>query len=59
VGYDKLDLPIGMQLMGPHFSEKLLFRLGHAYQLTTDWHTRWPEADMILAINFTAKEETE
>ena len=42
VGYDKLDLPIGMQLMGQHFSEKLLFQLGHAYQLTTDWHTRWP-----------------
>ncbi len=40
VGYDKTALPIGMQLMGPHFSEELLFRVGHAYQLATDWHER-------------------
>jgi len=40
VGYDKDGLPIGMQLMGPHFSEALLFRVGHAYQLATDWHER-------------------
>jgi len=40
VGYDKGGLPIGMQLMGPHFSEALLFRVGHAYQLATDWHER-------------------
>jgi aspartyl-tRNA(Asn)/glutamyl-tRNA(Gln) amidotransferase subunit A len=38
VGYDKNGLPIGMQLMGPHFKEDLLFRVGHAYQLATDWH---------------------
>jgi aspartyl-tRNA(Asn)/glutamyl-tRNA(Gln) amidotransferase subunit A len=43
VGYDKHGLPIGMQLMGPHFREDLLFRVGHAYQLATDWHKKRPE----------------
>jgi len=40
VGYDKHGLPIGIQLMGPHFREDLLFRVGHAYQLATDWHQK-------------------
>ncbi len=42
VGFDEQGLPIGMQLMGPHFREDLLFRVAHAYQQTTDWHTRVP-----------------
>jgi len=42
VGFDGQGLPIGMQLMGPHFREDLLFRAAHAYQQTTDWHTRVP-----------------
>jgi aspartyl-tRNA(Asn)/glutamyl-tRNA(Gln) amidotransferase subunit A len=33
-------LPIGMQLVGPQFSEQRLFQLGYAYQQQTDWHTR-------------------
>jgi aspartyl-tRNA(Asn)/glutamyl-tRNA(Gln) amidotransferase subunit A len=41
-GFSQTGLPIGMQIMGPHFSEELLFQLGHAYQLETDWHTREP-----------------
>ncbi|MDY6872797.1 MAG: amidase family protein, partial [Chloroflexota bacterium] len=43
VGYDSNGLPVGMQLMGPHFGEDLLFRVGHAYQMTTDWHKQWPK----------------
>ncbi len=42
VGYDSNGLPVGMQLMGPHFGEGLLFQVGHAYQLATDWHEQWP-----------------
>jgi aspartyl-tRNA(Asn)/glutamyl-tRNA(Gln) amidotransferase subunit A len=38
VGYDKNGLPVGMQLMGPPFAEDLLFLVGHAYQLETNWH---------------------
>jgi len=42
VGFDGQGLPVGMQLMGPHFREDLLFRAAHAYQQITDWHTRFP-----------------
>lgn len=36
-------LPVGMQLLGPHFSEKLLFRVGHQYELVTKWYERRPK----------------
>ncbi len=42
VGFDQDGLPIGMQLMAPPFQEPRLFAVGHAYQSTTDWHTRVP-----------------
>jgi len=42
VGFDLHGLPIGMQLMGAHFHEDLLFRVGHAYQQVTAWHQRTP-----------------
>jgi aspartyl-tRNA(Asn)/glutamyl-tRNA(Gln) amidotransferase subunit A len=35
-------LPVGMQLIGNHFSEATLFDLGHAYQLETTWHLKRP-----------------
>jgi aspartyl-tRNA(Asn)/glutamyl-tRNA(Gln) amidotransferase subunit A len=46
VGFDKQGLPVGMQLMGAHFKEQILFETAHAYQQTTDWHTRVP--DMLI-----------
>lgn len=42
VGFDDQGLPVGMQLMAPHFQEKLLFEAAHAYQQVTDWHARHP-----------------
>lgn len=42
-GFDTQGLPVGMQLMGPAFSEEVLLRIGHAYQQNTDWHTRRPK----------------
>jgi aspartyl-tRNA(Asn)/glutamyl-tRNA(Gln) amidotransferase subunit A len=42
VGFDDQGLPVGMQLMGPHFHEELLFQAAHAYQSATDWHSRKP-----------------
>lgn len=35
-------LPLSMQLVGPHLSEDVLARAGHAFQSMTDWHTRRP-----------------
>jgi len=37
------DLPVGLQLVGPHFSESRLLAVSHQYQQLTDWHRRVPE----------------
>jgi aspartyl-tRNA(Asn)/glutamyl-tRNA(Gln) amidotransferase subunit A len=42
VGFDANNLPVGMQLMAPHYREDLLFRVAHAYQQITDYHLRAP-----------------
>ena len=36
-------LPIGLQLIGPHFAEAKLLNAAHAYQRETEWHKRIPE----------------
>ncbi|WP_438766923.1 Asp-tRNA(Asn)/Glu-tRNA(Gln) amidotransferase subunit GatA [Kushneria sp. TE3] len=35
--------PVGLQILGPHFSEAHLLNVAHAYQQATDWHQRRPE----------------
>jgi aspartyl-tRNA(Asn)/glutamyl-tRNA(Gln) amidotransferase subunit A len=42
VGFDQQGLPVGMQLMAPHFREDLLLGAAHTYQQVTDWHRRMP-----------------
>jgi aspartyl-tRNA(Asn)/glutamyl-tRNA(Gln) amidotransferase subunit A len=37
-------LPVGLQIVGPHFSEGKLLNAAHVFQRETDWHTRVPEA---------------
>ena len=41
-GFNRDGLPIGMQLMGAHFSEARLLSLAHYYQQVTDWHQARP-----------------
>jgi aspartyl-tRNA(Asn)/glutamyl-tRNA(Gln) amidotransferase subunit A len=41
-GFTAGGLPMGMQLLGPHFSEALLLRIARAYEREHDWHTRRP-----------------
>src|SRR3990167_7130329 len=36
------NLPAGMQIVGPHFSEKLLYQAGYAYEQETKWYERKP-----------------
>jgi aspartyl-tRNA(Asn)/glutamyl-tRNA(Gln) amidotransferase subunit A len=35
-------LPMGLQLIGPHFSEAKLLNAAHRFQQTTDWHSHSP-----------------
>lgn len=37
------SLPVGLQMIGPHFSESKLLNVGHRFQLATDWHKQRPE----------------
>ena len=37
-------LPLGAQLLAPHFAEERLFAVAAAFQRATDWHLRRPEA---------------
>ena len=39
-GFHKDNLPIGLQLIGKNYCETEVLKVGHAYQQTTDWHTR-------------------
>ncbi|MBL8162437.1 MAG: Asp-tRNA(Asn)/Glu-tRNA(Gln) amidotransferase subunit GatA [Anaerolineae bacterium] len=41
-GFDGHGLPIGMQILGKAFHEEMILRVGHAYEQSTDWHTRRP-----------------
>jgi aspartyl-tRNA(Asn)/glutamyl-tRNA(Gln) amidotransferase subunit A len=41
-GFDQAGLPVGLQLMGAHFSEAALLGVAHRYQQGTDWHLRVP-----------------
>ena len=40
VGFDKDNLPVGLQLIGNYWSESQLLSVVHQYQQTTDWHTK-------------------
>jgi len=35
-------LPVGMQLLGPYFSEEKLFQVGYAYEQVNKWFTHKP-----------------
>ncbi|HEY1724915.1 MAG TPA: Asp-tRNA(Asn)/Glu-tRNA(Gln) amidotransferase subunit GatA [Steroidobacteraceae bacterium] len=35
-------LPVGMQIIGPHFAEERLLNVAHRYQCESDWHRQAP-----------------
>lgn len=41
-GFSSNNLPIGIQFIGPHFSEKLLFQVGHAFENETQFYKKTP-----------------
>jgi len=41
-GFSSNNLPIGIQFIGPHFSESLLFQVGHAFEQETGFYKQVP-----------------
>lgn len=42
-GFNEDNLPIGFQLIGPDFSEELIFRAAYAYEQVNKWYEKTPE----------------
>jgi amidase len=42
-GFDAEGMPLSLQLVGRHFEEAMLCRIGNAYEQATTWHEREPE----------------
>ncbi len=41
-GFSSSGLPIGLQIIGPHWGEGQVLQLAHAYEQATAWHKREP-----------------
>jgi aspartyl-tRNA(Asn)/glutamyl-tRNA(Gln) amidotransferase subunit A len=49
-GFDaETGIPIGVQLVGANYDELSLLQLAAAYERTTDWHTRHPHYEALVA----------
>ena len=44
-GMSSSGLPLALQIVGKPFDEVTVLRVGHAYEVNTPWHTRWPPVD--------------
>jgi len=42
-GFTAAGLPIGLQIIGPHWREDRVLRLAYAYEQASDWHRRSPK----------------
>ncbi len=42
-GFCRAGLPVGLQIVGRPFDERLVLRVGHAYERSLDWHLRSPD----------------
>ncbi len=42
-GFTSAGLPIGLQIIGPHWREDAVLQLAYAYEQATDWRKRSPE----------------
>lgn len=47
MGFTKGGLPLSLQVAAKPFAEPTVFRIGHAYQQITDWHTRHPALETL------------
>jgi aspartyl-tRNA(Asn)/glutamyl-tRNA(Gln) amidotransferase subunit A len=41
-GFNKKNLPIGLQIMGRHFDEETLLRVAYTFEQNTEFHLKKP-----------------
>jgi len=56
MGFTRDELPLSLQIAARPYAEETVYRIGHAYERATAWHTRHPELDRTLR-NFTIHEK--
>jgi aspartyl-tRNA(Asn)/glutamyl-tRNA(Gln) amidotransferase subunit A len=42
-------LPLSLQIAGRPFAEETVYRIGHAYEQATQWHTKHPDLERTLS----------
>lgn len=50
MGFSTAGLPLSLQIAGNPFAEATVFRVGHAYEQATPWHSRHPDLSKISAV---------
>jgi aspartyl-tRNA(Asn)/glutamyl-tRNA(Gln) amidotransferase subunit A len=48
MGYTRDGLPLGLQIAAQPFAEQTVYRVGHAYEQATPWHTHHPDLERTL-----------
>lgn len=43
-----VGMPVGMQVVGPFLGEEVVLKVGHAFQMATDFHTQMPDMNLIF-----------
>ena len=49
MGFSVEGLPLSLQIAGRPFAEQTVYRIGHAYEQATTWHTCHPDLERTLA----------
>jgi aspartyl-tRNA(Asn)/glutamyl-tRNA(Gln) amidotransferase subunit A len=49
MGFSGDGLPLSLQIAGRPFDEATVYRIGHAYEQATEWHTKHPDLERTLA----------
>jgi Asp-tRNA(Asn)/Glu-tRNA(Gln) amidotransferase A subunit family amidase len=49
MGFSGDGMPLSLQIAGKPFDEATVYRIGHAYEQATAWHTKHPDLEQTLA----------
>jgi aspartyl-tRNA(Asn)/glutamyl-tRNA(Gln) amidotransferase subunit A len=44
-GFTDEDVPMAIQIAAKPFDEAMMYRIGHAFEQATEWHTRHPDLE--------------